>query len=196
MFAETPDAAESTLALVNFRTACDIGRGAVFLGVARGKVSEGIDFDGHYGRCIMLIGIPYVYTESRVLRARLEYMRQNFGIRENEFLTFDAIRNSSQCIGRGIRGKSDYSVIVLADSRYARMDKLKKLPGWIQQHLTGGTTDLSTDEALAVAKQFLREAAQPFELGKEALWTLEDVVQHPNGGVPGDDEVEQDPMEV
>ena len=196
MFAETPDAAESTLALVNFRTACDIGRGAVFLGVARGKVSEGIDFDGHYGRCIMLIGIPYVYTESRVLRARLEYMRQNFGIRENEFLTFDAIRNSSQCIGRGIRGKSDYSVIVLADSRYARMDKLKKLPGWLQQHLTGGTTDLSTDEALAVAKQFLREAAQPFELGKEALWTLEDVVQHPNGGVPGDDEVEQDPMEV
>lgn len=30
--------------------ACDNGRGAVLLSVARGKVSEGIDFDHHLGR--------------------------------------------------------------------------------------------------------------------------------------------------
>jgi hypothetical protein len=40
---------ETTLALDNFRRACDAGRGAVFLSVARGKVAEGIDFDRHYG---------------------------------------------------------------------------------------------------------------------------------------------------
>lgn len=43
------DVMETTLALDNFRRACDAGRGAVFFSVARGKVAEGIDFDRHYG---------------------------------------------------------------------------------------------------------------------------------------------------
>lgn len=45
------DVVETTLALDNFRRACDCGRGAMFFSVARGKVAEGIDFDRHYGRC-------------------------------------------------------------------------------------------------------------------------------------------------
>ncbi|CAI4212461.1 unnamed protein product [Parascedosporium putredinis] len=44
---ETPDAQETSLALETYRTACCNGRGAVLLCVARGKVSEGIDFDHH-----------------------------------------------------------------------------------------------------------------------------------------------------
>ena len=36
---ETKDVVETTLALDNYRRACDSGRGAVFLSVARGKVS-------------------------------------------------------------------------------------------------------------------------------------------------------------
>lgn len=51
IFIETQDVVETTLALDNFRRACDCGRGAVFFSVARGKVAEGIDFDRHYGRC-------------------------------------------------------------------------------------------------------------------------------------------------
>ena len=34
----------------------------MLLSVARGKVSEGIDFDHHYGRAVVVFGIPYVYT--------------------------------------------------------------------------------------------------------------------------------------
>lgn len=60
--------------------ACDNGRGAVLLSVARGKVSEGIDFDHHLGRAVLMFGIPYVYTQSRILRARLEYLRDNFQV--------------------------------------------------------------------------------------------------------------------
>jgi Rad3-related DNA helicase len=36
--------------------ACDNGRGAVLLSVARGKVSEGIDFDHNYGRAVIMFG--------------------------------------------------------------------------------------------------------------------------------------------
>ena len=38
VFIETKDVVETTLALDNYRRACDSGRGAVFLSVARGKV--------------------------------------------------------------------------------------------------------------------------------------------------------------
>ena len=76
----------------------------------------------HYGRAVIMCGIPYVYTQSRLLRvcsslshpsltvtivcpiivchillqARLEYLRDQFQIRENDFLTFDAMRHAAQ----------------------------------------------------------------------------------------------------
>ena len=73
-------------------------RGAILLSVAREKVSEEVDFDHQYGRTVILFGIPYQYTESRILKARLEYLRDNNQIRENDFLSFDAIRHGAQCM--------------------------------------------------------------------------------------------------
>ena len=115
IFIETPDAAETSIALENYRAACNNGRGAILLSVARGKVSEGVDFDHQYGRTVILFGIPYQYTESRILKARLEFLRDNYQIRENDFLSFDAIRHGAQCVGRVIRGKQDYGLMVFAD---------------------------------------------------------------------------------
>jgi len=48
-------------------------------------------------------------------QARLEYLREQFHIRENDFLTFDAMRHSAQCVGRALRGKTDYGVMIFAD---------------------------------------------------------------------------------
>lgn len=48
-------------------------------------------------------------------QARLEYLRDQFQIRENDFLTFDAMRHAAQCVGRAIRGKTDYGLMVFAD---------------------------------------------------------------------------------
>lgn len=59
------------------------------LSSSRGKVAEGVDFDHQYGRAVICIGVPFQYTESRILRARLEFLRENYGIRENDFLSFD-----------------------------------------------------------------------------------------------------------
>lgn len=117
VFIETPDNLECTLALKNYRKACDCGRGAIFMCVARGKVAEGIDFDRHYGRCVIVLGVPFQYTESRVLRARLEFLRTNLQISEGDFLSFDAVRQAAQCIGRVIRSKTDYGIMVFADKR-------------------------------------------------------------------------------
>lgn len=59
--------------------------------------------------------MPYQYTESRILKARLEYLRDAYRIRESEFLGFDAMRNAAQCVGRVLRGKTDWGLMVFAD---------------------------------------------------------------------------------
>ncbi len=130
IFIETPDANETSVALENFRRACNNGRGAILLSVARGKVSEGIDFDHNYGRAVIMFGVPYQYTESRILKARLEFLRDNFRIRENDFLTFDAMRHAAQCVGRVLRGKTDYGLMIFADkvSRSSPSTRLQLMP--------------------------------------------------------------------
>ena len=176
---ETPDAQETSLALETYRKACSNGRGAILLSVARGKVSEGIDFDHHYGRTVLMIGIPFQYTESRILKARLEFLRENYQIRENDFLSFDAMRHAAQCLGRVLRGKDDYGVMVLADRRFSR--KRNQLPKWISQGLSDADLNLSTDMAIANAKQFLRTMAQPTDPKDQegvSVWRYEELLQY------------------
>ncbi|CAF2857012.1 unnamed protein product [Rotaria sp. Silwood2] len=161
LFIETPDSVETSLALYNYQKACDNGRGAVLLSVARGKVSEGVDFDNHLGRCVIMFGIPYVYTQSRILQARLDYLRENFHIRENDFLTFDAMRHAAQCVGRVLRGKSDYGIMIFADKRFVRSDKRQKIPKWIQEYLSDSLANLSIEECVQIVKKWLKDMAQP-----------------------------------
>lgn len=176
---ETPDAQETSLALETYRKACSNGRGAILLSVARGKVSEGIDFDHQYGRTVLMIGIPFQYTESRILKARLEFLRENYQIRENDFLSFDAMRHAAQCLGRVLRGKDDYGVMVLADRRFSR--RRGQLPKWISQGLSDANLNLSTDMAISNAKQFLRTMAQPTDIKDQegiSVWTIDDITRY------------------
>lgn len=71
------------------------------------------------------------------------------------------MRHASQCLGRVIRGKDDYGIMVLADRRFAR--KRNQLPKWINQTILESEVNLSTDMAVATAKNFLRTMAQPFK---------------------------------
>merc|ERR1712048_290892 len=72
------------------------------------------------------------------------------------------MRHAAQCVGRALRGKTDYGVMVFADKRYSKSDKRGKLPAWIQEHLQSAHLNLSVDEAVHVCRDFLRRMAQPF----------------------------------
>ena len=58
------------------------------------------------------------------LQARLEFLREQYGIKEGDFLTFDALRHAAQCVGRVLRGKDDYGLIIFADKVGAFYDLL------------------------------------------------------------------------
>ena len=123
-----------------------------------------------------MFGVPFQYTLSHVLRARLEYLQTHYQIREQDFLNFDALRQASQCVGRVIRSKTDYGLMIFADSRYSRYDKRSKLPKWILQFLHEAYLNLSTDMAIQHVRQFLRLMGQPIDQTalQSVLLTLEE----------------------
>jgi DNA excision repair protein ERCC-2 len=174
LFIETKDVVETTLALDNYRRACDAGRGAVFLSVARGKVAEGVNFEKHYGRAVLMIGIPFQYILSRTLRARLAYLRDKFRIREGDFLTFDAMRQVAQCAGRVIRSKSDYGIMIFADRRFDNAGKRDKLPQWITSHMPPTQLNLSTDMAINTIGRFLRAMGQAVSEEERTAFLLDE----------------------
>lgn len=90
------------------------------------------------------------------------------------------MRTAAQCVGRVMRGKTDYGMMVFADKalplcthsnalltphpsqRYNRMDKRSKLPQWISQFLSPSNTNLSVDMTVSIARNFFKEIAQPW----------------------------------
>ncbi|SOV14514.1 DNA repair helicase RAD3, putative [Plasmodium sp. gorilla clade G2] len=163
IFIETKDIVSTTIALHNFKKACDLGKGAVFLSICRGKIAEGIDFDKHYGKCVILFGIPYQYTLSKILKSRLDFLKETYNIQENEFLTFDAMRQASQCVGRIIRNKKDYGIMIFSDIRYAKHDKKNKLPPWIIKCMDISNINLTVTTAVDISKQFLLNMSQEYK---------------------------------
>ena len=53
-----------------------------------------------------------VHNHHHMCRARLEYLRETFQIKESDYLAFDAVRQAAQCVGRVIRSKADYGMMV------------------------------------------------------------------------------------
>jgi DNA excision repair protein ERCC-2 len=52
-------------------------------------------------------------------------MRDRYQVKEKDFLTFDAMRTTAQCVGRVIRGKSDYGIMIFADKVSGRRGEKK-----------------------------------------------------------------------
>lgn len=75
------------------------------------------------------------------------------------------MRHGAQCVGRVLRGKTDYGIMIFADKRFARQDKRNKLPKWINAGINEGAINLSTDMAVSMSKLFLRQIAQPDDAG-------------------------------
>jgi hypothetical protein len=105
-------------------------------------------------------------------------------------------------VGRVIRSKADYGLMVFADKRYQRHDKRDKLPRWITSQLREAHMNLSTDMLLTVTREFMRSMAQPVDaaatqkglLSQEAvnaIWEQQQAqqqqqhAQHPTGAGGG-----------
>jgi len=78
-----------------------------------------------------------------------------------------------------LRGKDDYGIMVLADRRFQK--KRTQLPRWIAQAMPDAETNLSTEQAVAVARRFLKDMSVPFEGRMQegiSNWGIEDLKRH------------------
>ncbi|KAG0228422.1 DEAD H (Asp-Glu-Ala-Asp His) box helicase 11, partial [Actinomortierella wolfii] len=137
-------------------------KGAVLFSVVGGKMSEGINFSDRLGRGVIMVGMPYPNKNSPELQERMRYMDYvqaqeagvpspaqssassvgggNAGGRKrmtagSEYYENLCMRAVNQSIGRAIRHRNDYAVIVLLDRRYGHPRIQRKLPGWIGNSL-------------------------------------------------------------
>ncbi|XP_037282590.2 ATP-dependent DNA helicase DDX11 [Rhipicephalus microplus] len=116
--------------------------GAILFSVVGGKMSEGINFSDDMGRCIVMVGLPFPNAKAPEMSSKMEYLTATYSRTDDGRTAGQAYYESvcmkavNQSIGRAIRHKDDYAVILLLDHRYQKENITKALPAWMQDSLT------------------------------------------------------------
>ncbi len=108
----------------------------LIVGVARGKVSEGVEIVSE-GRsllnAVILVGLPYP-KNTELHRALIEYFKEKFGDRAFKYASVMPCSIAiAQSAGRLIRGPEDRGLVILMDSRAAKSFKQNLPRDWIEQ---------------------------------------------------------------
>ena len=127
------------------------GRGAILFAVVRGSLSEGINFSDRLGRCVVVIGMPYLNKSDPEVQSKMKYydkMNGYSGIQYYENACEVAI---NQSIGRAIRHIRDYAAIILLDNRH--INKLSRRPKWMH---TSMAPNLNYSGLITALQEFFR----------------------------------------
>ncbi|XP_047476480.1 regulator of telomere elongation helicase 1 homolog [Penaeus chinensis] len=120
-------------------------KGACFMAVCRGKVSEGLDFANRNGRAVIITGLPYPpFKDPRVV-LKQKYLEETrlknkTGLTGQEWYKLEASRAVNQAIGRVIRHKDDYGAIILCDNRFAAPNFRPQLSAWVRPFMNSYST--------------------------------------------------------
>ena len=105
----------------------------------------------------IFFGIPFEKNISKMQKLKMDYIRKTKRIAEIEYLTFDAIRIIMHIIGKVLNSQSDYTTVIFADKKYTAKEKIELFPDWFQKSLPKKNNGLSTDFALPIIKEFLKQ---------------------------------------
>ncbi|KAK9722683.1 DEAD 2 [Popillia japonica] len=114
--------------------------GAIFMGVCRGKVSEGLDFADMNGRAVMIIGLPYPPLKDPKVILKQRYLdichaKDKQFLRGEDWYSLEATRAVNQAIGRVIRHKDDYGAIILLDNRFSSAVVKSQMSKWLRNRI-------------------------------------------------------------
>lgn len=144
------------------KTYLDMGTGgAVLFAVVGGKMSEGINFNDHLARTVVMIGLPFPHAFSAEMVAKREYISEKERVRAKkmqpdisdrdlemkvrkkakDFYENVCMRAVNQCVGRAIRHANDYAAVVLIDERYAQAHIQEKLSQWVRKRIVSEGID-------------------------------------------------------
>ncbi|XP_059614079.1 regulator of telomere elongation helicase 1 homolog [Phlebotomus argentipes] len=144
-------------------------RGAIFMAVCRGKVSEGLDFADLNGRAVLIPGLPFPPLYDPRVMLKKQYLEENRRtmkelISGNDWYCLEASRAVNQAIGRVIRHKNDYGAILLCDSRFQNPQQKNQLSKWVLGHLNSpGSNGMNFGPLIGEVSRFFRNAEKKFD---------------------------------
>ncbi len=127
----------------------------VWLGVCRGRTSEGIDLRDDDARTVLVVGVPLMGWKDRAVRVKWAYNdeRRSLRLRSSTIESVDeeaeapstdsvvvggedwylsnAMRSINQAAGRAVRHAKDHGALVLVDNRLMRKKEAESLSKWI-----------------------------------------------------------------
>ncbi|KAM7513981.1 hypothetical protein LguiA_003564 [Lonicera macranthoides] len=114
-------------------------KGAAFLAVCRGKVSEGIDFSDENARVVIIVGIPFPNTHDIQVAQKKKY-NDTYKSSKNllsgsEWYCQQAYRALNQAAGRCIRHRFDYGAIILMDERFREERNTAHISKWLRRSI-------------------------------------------------------------
>ncbi|CAD5120524.1 DgyrCDS9089 [Dimorphilus gyrociliatus] len=138
--------------------------GAIFFAVVRGKVSEGIDFSDERARAVLTISIPYPNYQDIKVKLKQEhnniYQQSKKLISGGDWYEFTAFRALNQALGRCIRHKNDWGIMLMVEMRITEVlqRKANRLPRWFRSQ---AQTHDRFPEALDSIQHFVAERMGP-----------------------------------
>ncbi|KAF7457059.1 DNA repair helicase [Cryptosporidium felis] len=105
--------------------------GSLLIAVCRGKVSEGINFSDNACRGVIIAGLPFPSITDPKVSLKKQYMDES-NMDGRQWYNQQAIRAVNQAIGRVVRHRNDFGVIILADKRFNQHNIYTRLSKWIR----------------------------------------------------------------
>jgi Rad3-related DNA helicase len=122
-------------------------KGAIMMGVCRGRMSEGLDFSDNAARMVIIVGIPFPSAYEPKILLKKHYLDSKKATKYAKTTTDITFMNGwdwynlqgskavNQAIGRVIRHVQDYGSILLLDSRYCQDGNRSRVSGWLRDRI-------------------------------------------------------------
>ncbi|KAF7270391.1 hypothetical protein GWI33_016625 [Rhynchophorus ferrugineus] len=146
-------------------------RGAIFMAVCKGKVSEGLDFSDANGRTVIIIGLPYPPLKEPRVILKMDYLNQCHS-KDKEYITgqdwynLEASRAVNQAVGRVIRHRHDFGAILFLDMRFRSFKIRCQMPKWLQGHIKCAS---KFSDVVRDLTQFFKRAHEQFPVSNGKL---------------------------
>jgi DNA repair helicase Rad3 len=113
------------------------GKGALLMGVWRGKISEGLDFSDKSARWVIVVGMPFSQFKDPKIQLKMDYLNKKHEkglsqISGRDWYNQECSRAINQAIGRAIRHINDFGCILLFDKRYGYSSAQSERSKWVR----------------------------------------------------------------
>jgi regulator of telomere elongation helicase 1 len=116
-------------------------KNSIIFSVVRGNISEGLDFKDDFARIVICIGIPYANFYEERIQLKMKFLDGFFNKNQNlkinkmsgrDWYKIDAIQTVNQSLGRVLRHKDDYGMMICIDLRFEYQYIFKLFSKWMK----------------------------------------------------------------